>query len=74
MLNGITAAFALYEQADPGLQARNLAYLGQALASGGHPRLTALLSPQAQLQPPGELADRYPDIIARVLTGLLGAA
>ncbi len=74
MLNGITAAFALQEQADPGLQARNLAYLGHALTSGGHPRLTALLSPQAQLPPPEELANRYPDLIARVLTGLLGPA
>jgi AcrR family transcriptional regulator len=74
MLNGITAAFALQEQADPGLQARNLAYLGHALTSGGRPRLAALLSPQAQLPPPEELADRYPDIIARVLTGLLGPA
>jgi hypothetical protein len=52
-LNGITAAFALLEQADPALQARDLAYLGQALASGGHPRLTALLSRQAQLHPRG---------------------
>jgi AcrR family transcriptional regulator len=74
MLHGITAAFALQEQADPGLQARNLAYLSHALASGRHPRLAALLSPQAQLQPPEELAGRYPDIIARVLTGLLGPA
>jgi AcrR family transcriptional regulator len=74
MLNGITAAFALQEQADPGLEARNLGYLGHALTSGGHPRLAALLSPQAQLPPPGELADRYPDLIARVLTGLLGPA
>jgi AcrR family transcriptional regulator len=72
MLNGITAAFALQEQADPGLQARNLAYLGHALTSGSHPRLAALLSQQAQLPPPGELADRYPDLIARILTGLLG--
>jgi AcrR family transcriptional regulator len=74
MLNGITAAFTLHEQADPGLQARNLAYLGHALTSGEHPRLAALLSPEAQLSPPGELADRYPDIMARVLTGLLGRA
>src|SRR6202161_898438 len=74
MLNGITAAFALQEQADHDLQARNLAYLGHALTSGKHPRLASLLSPQAQLPPPGELADRYPDIIARVLTGLLGPA
>jgi AcrR family transcriptional regulator len=74
MLNGITAAFTLQEQADPGLQARNLAYLGHALTSGAHPRLAALLSAQAQPLPPGELADRYPDLIARVLTGLLGPA
>jgi AcrR family transcriptional regulator len=71
MLNGITAAFALHEQADPGLQARNLAYLGHALTSGGHPRLAELLSPPAELSPPEELAGHYPDLIARVLTGLL---
>ena len=74
MLNGITAAFALQEQADPRVQARNLAYLGHALTSGGHPRLAALVDPQAELPPPEELADRYPDLIARVLTGLLGPA
>jgi hypothetical protein len=74
MLNGITAAFALQEQGDPGLQARNLAYLGHALTSGRHPRLAALLPRQAQLPPPGDLARRYPDLIARVLTGLLGPA
>ena len=74
MLNGITAAFVLQEQADPGLQARNLGYLGHALASGEHPRLTSLLAPQDEVTPPGELADRYPDLIARVLTGLLGPA
>jgi AcrR family transcriptional regulator len=74
MLNGITAAFALQEQADHGLQARNLAYLGHALTSGRHPRLAAFLTAQAQLPRPEELADRYPDILARVLTGLLGPA
>lgn len=74
MLNGITAAFALQEQADHDLQARNLAYLGHALTSGKHPRLAAFLSPQAQLPRPEELAGRYPDLIARVLTGLLGPA
>jgi AcrR family transcriptional regulator len=72
MLNGITAAFALHEQADPGLQARNFGYLSHAVTSGGYPRLAALLSPQAPLPPPEELAGRYPDLIARVLTGLLG--
>ena len=74
MLNGITAAFALQEQADPRLQARNLAYLGHAVASGAHPRLAALLPPQVQLPPPEELTDPYSDLIARVLTGLLGPA
>jgi AcrR family transcriptional regulator len=74
MLNGITAAFALQEQADQGLQARNLAYLGHALTSGKHPRLAAFLSPQAQLPRPEELAGHYPDLIGRVLTGLLGPA
>jgi AcrR family transcriptional regulator len=74
MLNGITAAFALHEQADPAVQARNLAYLGYALTSGRHPRLAAFLSPQAQLPPSDEVAGRYPDLIARVMTGLLGPA
>jgi AcrR family transcriptional regulator len=74
MLNGITAAFALQEQADPALQARNLAYLGYALTSGRHPRMAAMVTAQAQLPPPEDLAGRYPDIIARVLTGLLGRA
>jgi AcrR family transcriptional regulator len=74
MLNGITAAFALQEQADPALQARNLAYLGDALTSGKHPRLAMFLSPQAQLPLPEEPTDRYPNILARVLAGLLGPA
>jgi AcrR family transcriptional regulator len=74
MLNGITAAFALQEQADPALQARNVAYLSHALTSGRHPRLAGFLSPQAQLPAPEELARRYPDLIARVITGLLGPA
>ena len=60
--------------ADPELQRRNAAYLQHAIAAGSHPRLAALLPPGAEPAPPGELADRYPDLIARVLTGLLGAA
>lgn len=73
MLTGITAAFALHEQADSGLQTRNLAYFRHALNSGSHPRLTEFLSAEAQLPPRGDLPDRYPDLMARVLTGLLGA-
>ena len=72
MLNGITAAFALQEQADPGLQARNLAYLGHALTSGGPPPPGGAAVPASTLPAPEELTDRYPDLIARVLTGLLG--
>jgi AcrR family transcriptional regulator len=78
MLNGITAAFALQEQSDPALQLRNAAYLAHALASGDHPELATLVSqapqePQpAQPAPAADASDRYPDLMARVLTGLLG--
>jgi AcrR family transcriptional regulator len=75
MLNGVTAAFVRQEQADPALQARNMAYLQHALTSGEHPRLAELISQAAQSQEPQpDPADRYPDLIARVLTGLLGPA
>jgi hypothetical protein len=45
---------------------------GQALATGRYPRLAELLAP-ATIEPgPGpEPADRYRDIMARILTGLL---
>ena len=73
LLNGITATSVLYEQAGgPDLQARNVAFLTHALASGDHPRLAALISaarPEAGVIDP---ADRYPDVLARLLTGLLG--
>jgi AcrR family transcriptional regulator len=72
MLNGITAAFALQEQADPELQQRNAAYLAHAITSGQHPRLAELLAQQpAETYTPH---DRYPDIMARILTALLGPA
>ena len=74
MLNGLTAVSVLYELAGGSdLQARNVAYLQYAIASGEHPRLAALLS-----QPPGAPAEptdpagSYRDILARVLTGVLG--
>lgn len=72
LLNGFTAASVLYELGGgPDLQARNVAYLQHAAASGGHPGLARLLSqgPQAA---PAEPADRFPGILARILTGLLG--
>jgi AcrR family transcriptional regulator len=54
-------------------QQRTAAYLRYALVTGHHPRLAELLSPAAA--PPGEAPDdtqdRYRDILARILTGLL---
>jgi AcrR family transcriptional regulator len=73
MLNGITAAFVLQEQADPALQQRNAAYLQHALTSGDYPQLAGFLNSPAEANSAGP-ADRYPDILARVLTGLLGPA
>jgi AcrR family transcriptional regulator len=74
MLNGLTATSVVYELAGGSdLQARNVAYLQYAIESGEHPRLAALLS-----QPPGSPAEptdpagSYSDILARVLTGVLG--
>jgi len=78
LLNGITATSVLHEQAGgPDLQARNVAYLSHVLASGEHPRLAALMSasPASRQTASGDVidpADRYPDILARLLTGLLG--
>jgi hypothetical protein len=79
MLNGMTAAFVLQEQADSALQARNMAYLQHTLTSGDNPRLAQLMSqaagagdPSSTPQADADIANRYPDLIGRVLTGLLG--
>jgi AcrR family transcriptional regulator len=73
MLNGVTAAFALQELADPGLRERNTAYLQHAIVCGQRPRLAQLIT-----QPPAAAdmnpVDRYPDLMARILTGILGPA
>jgi AcrR family transcriptional regulator len=79
MLNGITAAFVLQEQGDSALQARNIAYLQHALTSGEHPGLAELMSqaapaPELPPEPAADTARRYPDLIRRVLAGLLGPA
>jgi AcrR family transcriptional regulator len=77
LLNGLTATSVLYEQAGgPALQQRNVSYLGHAIASGEHPRLAELVAAagaSAAPPEPAETADRYPDLLARVLRGLLGA-
>ena len=79
LLNGITATSVLYEQAGGAdLQARNVAYLTHALTSGDHPRLAELMSQEtvaAAADGPSEPVDpaqRYPEILARLLAGLLG--
>jgi AcrR family transcriptional regulator len=54
-------------------QQRNAAYLQHALAAGQRPRLTELLTSAAAGLPPEapDPAERYRDILARMLAGLL---
>jgi AcrR family transcriptional regulator len=73
MLNGITAAFVLHEQAGgSALQERNVAYLQHAVSSGKYPRLAQLLSQGPPSAEPPNPADRYGDLLAKVLAGVLG--
>ena len=74
MLNGMTAAFVLHEQAGgPALAERNVSYLRHVVASGEHPRLARLLaSAQPEAAEPAGSADRFSDILSRVLAGVLG--
>jgi len=77
ILNTATALFVHNElTGGSARQQRNAAYLHHALAAGCHPRLAELLAPArpAQASPPETApgpADRYRDILARILTGLL---
>jgi AcrR family transcriptional regulator len=73
MLNTVTALFAHNElTGGSDRQQRNAAYLQHALATGRHPRLAGLLAPAAaDPRPAPDPADRYRDIMARILTGLL---
>lgn len=88
MLNGMTAAFVLHEQSDgSALHERNVAYLQHAASSGEHPRLARLLAQAAATAARsesagaagavgaaknGEPVDRYGDMLARILAGVLG--
>ena len=77
MLNTVTAVFVHNElTGGSDRQQRNAAYLQHALATGRHPRLAELLAPAATDPGPDPgpgpgPADRYRDIMARILTGLL---
>jgi AcrR family transcriptional regulator len=71
MLNTITAVFVQFElSGGSAAQRRNASYLQHAVTSGQHPRLASLLA-QAPSPAPSP-SDRYADILARTLTGLLG--
>ena len=73
MLNTLTAVFVQYELAGgTASQQRSAAYLQHEVASGRHPRLAELLAQPSSSAPAP--ADRYQDILARTLTGLLGPA
>jgi AcrR family transcriptional regulator len=85
LLNGLTATFVLHEfGGGEELAERNVAYLTRPATSGEHPRLAGLLGLLGLLRPgsgartsptsPAPPADRYPDSLARVLSGLLGPA
>lgn len=73
MLNGVTAAFVLQELVDTDLLERNLGYLLHAIASGRLPHL-AEFATQPPTAPDMNPVDRYPDLMARILTGILGPA
>jgi AcrR family transcriptional regulator len=73
MFNTVTALFTQNElTGGSDRQQRNAAYLQHALATGRHTRLAELLAPAtADPGPAPDPADRYRDIMARILTGLL---
>jgi AcrR family transcriptional regulator len=76
MFSAVTALFVQNElTGGAARQQRNAAYLSDALATGQYRRLTELLEPTEQPDPAAAVpspADRYRDIVARILTGLLG--
>ena len=73
MLTTVTALFTHNELTGGSQrQRRNAAYLQHALATGRYPRLAELLA-ATDTGPGPDPADRYRDIMARILTGLLAS-
>jgi AcrR family transcriptional regulator len=71
MLNAVTAAFVQNELGGgSAAQQRNAAYLYHVVTSGERPRLARLLEQPAPPAP--DPADRFADIVTRMLAGLLG--
>jgi AcrR family transcriptional regulator len=72
ILNAVTALFVQNELGGGSArQQRNAAYLHYALASGRHQRLADLLSLAGPAGSAPGTADRYRDVLGRILTGLL---
>jgi AcrR family transcriptional regulator len=74
VLMAITAVFVQAELGGDAPAQRSAAYLQEALASGEYPRLGELLADAAPppADPPPNPADRFGEILARILAGLLG--
>ena len=77
-MTSITASFVQYDlNGGSDRQRQNQAYLEHAIASGQHPKLSELITQAAIVPDPApataDAADRYPDLLARILTGLLGS-
>ncbi|MDQ2813344.1 MAG: TetR/AcrR family transcriptional regulator [Actinomycetota bacterium] len=77
IFNAATALFVYHElTGGSARQQRNATYLRHALATGRHPRLAELLTPPSSEQASmsgaaPDPAERYRDILARILNGLL---
>lgn len=75
ILNAVTALFVHNElTGGSARQQRNAVYLHHVLTTGRNPRLAELLAPPAQTSAPATVpdpAERYRDILARILSGLL---
>ena len=73
LLTAMTAVFVQAEIAgDAGVRQSNAAFLRYAVASGDYPQLSRSLAPADPV--PADPGARFPQLLGRVLTGLLGPA